>query len=56
MTIADFVDVPKEKIMVSAEADLANLPDGIPVGTIAILAGESKKWQLDFDGPWVEFS
>ena len=56
MTISEFVDVPKEQIMVSAEADLANLPDGVPIGTIAVLAGETKKWQLGFDGTWVAFS
>lgn len=56
MTVAEYVDVPKDVIMIGAESDLDNLPAGIPIGTIAILAGESKKWQLDFDGEWVAFS
>lgn len=54
--MSDFITVPKRVIMVGAEADLANLPDGIPFGTVAVLAGESKKWQLDFDGTWVEMA
>ena len=54
--MSDFITVPRRVIMVGAESDLSNLPDGIPFGTIAIVAGESKKWQLDFDGTWVEMA
>lgn len=54
--MSDFITVPKRVIMVGAESDLSNLPDGIPFGTIAIVAGESQKWQLDFDGTWVEMA
>ena len=42
--------------MIGAESDLANLPDGLPFGTIAVLAGERKRWQLDFDSTWQEMS
>lgn len=54
--MSDFITVPKRVIMVGAESDLSNLPNGIPFGTIAIVAGESQKWQLDFDGTWVEMA
>lgn len=54
MSVAEYVDVPKEQILIAQESDLATLPAGIPYGTIAILAGETKRWQLGFDGTWVE--
>ena len=56
MAVAEYVDVPEDKIMVASENDLATLPDGIPYGTIAIVAGEGSKWQLGFDGTWVEMN
>lgn len=56
MAVAEYVDVPKDKIMVASENDLATLPAGIPYGTIAVVAGEGSKWQLDFDGTWVEMN
>lgn len=40
-------------IMVTAEADLANLPDIYPPGTVAYTAGFKAMWQLDADMTWV---
>lgn len=54
--MSDFVTVPGRVIMIGAEADLANLPNGLPFGTIAIIAGESKRWQLGLDGTWEEMA
>lgn len=54
--MSDFVAVPGRVIMIGAEADLANLPNGLPFGTIAILAGESKRWQLGLDGQWTQMA
>lgn len=56
MAVAEYVDVPEDKIMVASESDLATLPAGIPYGTIAVVAGEGSAWQLDFDGTWVEMN
>lgn len=41
-------------VMVSAEGDLANLPDIYGAGSIAYLAGYSKMWQKSAAGTWVE--
>ena len=46
-------DVPCKGVMVTAESDLANLPDYQP-GTIAFVAGFGSMWQLDADGAWQE--
>ena len=42
-----------ESVMVTAEADLANLPDIYPPGTFAYTAGWQNAWQLSADGMWV---
>ena len=46
-------DVPCKGVMVTAESDLANLPDYQP-GTIAFVAGFGSMWQLSAAGTWVE--
>lgn len=43
-------------IMVTAEADLDNLPDIYPPGTVAYTAGFQDMWQLDADGNWVSMT
>lgn len=48
------MNVPAYKIMVTAETDLANLPDDLPPGTEAFLADESAKWRKAADGTWAE--
>ena len=40
-------------VMVTAQTDLANLPDVYPPGTIAYTAGFKAMWQLDAAGTWV---
>ncbi len=40
-------------IMVTAQADLANLPDDYPPGTVAYTAGFKAMWQLDASGEWI---
>lgn len=40
-------------VMVTAEADLAELPKDYPPGTIAYTAGFKAMWQLDSAGNWV---
>lgn len=40
-------------IMVTAEADLAELPAGIyPPGSRAFIAGHGSEWELDASGAW----
>lgn len=39
-------------VMVTAEADLSQLPDVYPPGTIAYTAGFKAMWQLGADGTW----
>ena len=46
-------DVPCKGVMVTAESDLANLPDYQP-GTIAFVAGFGSMWQKSAAGTWVE--
>lgn len=46
-------DVPCKGVMVTAESDLANLPDYQP-GTIAFVAGFGSMWQKDATGTWQE--
>lgn len=46
-------DVPCKGVMVTAQSDLANLPDYQP-GTIAFVAGFGSMWQLSADGTWTE--
>ena len=40
-------------VMVTAEADLAELPKDYPPGTVAYTAGFKAMWQLDSAGNWV---
>ena len=40
-------------ILVTAEADLANLPDIYPPGSLAFTAGYLAMWQLSAAGTWV---
>lgn len=40
-------------VMVTSEADLAELPKDYPPGTIAYTAGFKAMWQLDSAGNWV---
>lgn len=56
MSVTNFITLPNRTIMIGAESDLANLPDALPFGTIAVLAGESKRWQLGLDGTWEEMA
>lgn len=42
-------------VMVTAESDLANLPDTYEPGTIAYTAGYQDIWQLAADGTWADF-
>lgn len=46
-------DVPCKGVMVTAQTDLANLPDYQP-GTIAFVAGFGSMWQKAADGGWEE--
>ena len=46
-------DVPCKGVMVTAESDLASLPDYQP-GTIAFTAGFGSMWQLSAAGTWAE--
>jgi len=46
-------DVPGKEVMVTAESDLAGLPDYQP-GTLAYTAGFKKIWHKAADGTWVE--
>ena len=46
-------DVPCKGVMVTAESDLANLPDYQP-GTLAFTAGFGSMWQKDAEGTWQE--
>jgi hypothetical protein len=46
------MDIPTPAVMVTAESDLANLPE-YPAGTIAFTAGFSAMWQLSAAGNWV---
>ena len=39
-------------VMVTAESDLADLPDDYAPGSIAFLADETGKWRLGADGTW----
>ena len=39
-------------VMVTAETDLANLPDIYEPGSIAFTADETGKWRLDASGEW----
>lgn len=48
------VNQPIWQIMVTAEADVSNLPDEVPIGSLAFLADESKKWRKAADGDWDE--
>lgn len=48
------MDQPIKEIMVTAEADLTDLPDTVPIGSLAFLADESKKWRKGADGTWEE--
>lgn len=43
-------------VMVTAQADLAELPDVYPPGTIAYTAGFKAMWQLGADGVWVSMT
>lgn len=45
--------MPAANVMVTAESDLANLPDDYPAGTIAFTAGYKDIWQLDASGSWI---
>ena len=45
-------NVPIPCVMVTAEADLANLPE-YPAGSMAYTAGFAKIWQLSAAGTWV---
>ena len=49
------MNVPAYKIMVTAEADLSNLPDMLPPGTEAFIADETAKWRKAADGTWKAF-
>lgn len=40
-------------VLVTAQADLSDLPDVYPPGTIAYTAGFKAMWQLSADGTWV---
>lgn len=40
-------------VMVTAEADLAELTDIYTPGTVAYIAGFKAMWQLSADGTWV---
>ena len=40
-------------IMVTAQSDLANLPDNYPPGTVAYTAGFKAMWQLNAAGEWI---
>lgn len=40
-------------IMVTAQTDLANLPDDYPPGTVAYTAGFKAMWQLNAAGEWI---
>lgn len=46
-------DVPCKGVMVTAESDLANLPDYQP-GTLAFTAGFASMWQKSAAGTWQE--
>ena len=48
-------DVPCKGVMVTAESDLANLPDYQP-GTIAFTAGFGSMWQKDASGEWTSMT
>jgi len=39
-------------VMVTAKADLAQLPDIYPPGTVAYTCGFKNMWQLGADGEW----
>ena len=45
-------DTPAPSVLVSAQADLAELP-AYPAGTIAYTAGFKAMWQLSAAGDWV---
>lgn len=46
-------EIPCRAVMVTAESDLANLPDYQP-GTLAFTAGFATMWQKDAEGTWQE--
>ena len=48
-------DVPCKGVMVTAQTDLANLPDYQP-GTIAFVAGFGSMWQKSAAGEWVSMT
>lgn len=41
-------------VLVEAQADLADIPDSVGVGSLAYTAGFGHVWHKDFDGSWVE--
>lgn len=43
-------------VQVTAESDLAELPDVYSVGTIAYTAGWKSAWQMDANGDWVSMT
>lgn len=47
-----FLDVPEYHIMVTAESDLALLPDTLPPGTHAFTADGTSEWRKKADGDW----
>ena len=50
-----FYGVVQRAVMVEAETDLANLPDGLyPPGSMAYTAGFKAMWQKASDGMWVD--
>ena len=46
-------DVPAPSVLVSAESDLAELPECYPAGTVAYTAGFGGMWQLNAAGEWI---
>lgn len=50
-----YQDVPDQKIMITSETDLQNLPAEIPPGTEAYLADGSAKWRKAADGSWPQY-
>lgn len=47
------VGINTPSILVNSEAELSDLPDTYPPGTVAYTAGFKAMWQLDTAGNWV---
>jgi hypothetical protein len=44
--------LPGYSILIQTEAELADIPEELPPGTIAYTAGFKKMWQKSVDGDW----